>query len=270
MSDDPSPVNPAGPNPASPAPEPPAVRLPILEYHYTEFKMGETIQMKTEWFLAQMQWLSEAGYHTLTGAEVLAYVHGEAQPAQKSCVLRFDLGQPALTNYHDIILPALEKYDFHAIFCLLTNMIKDTCQNNYLCWDQVKEWEASGRIEAGSHGVYHPDYQKLVLAARQWDARESKRLIEAKLGHPISVFAYPYDSVPPRPDLLLKPLGYQLALCGYRIERSVLFKDASPYALPCYYVYSGEKTYPVISGTGGLTFGQMIEKAVKPPAKSAP
>jgi hypothetical protein len=68
--------------------------------------------------------------------------------------------------------------------------------------------------------------------------------------------------VPTRPDLLLKPLGYTLAFAGYRTERSVLLKDATPYSLPCYYVYSGESTYPVVTGTNGLTFGQMIDKAV--------
>ena len=86
-----------------------ASRIPALEYHYTEFKMGETIQMKTEWFLAQMQWLSDNGFKTLTGDDLIHFVQGDSRPPQKSCVLRFDLGQPALQNYQDVIIPALEK-----------------------------------------------------------------------------------------------------------------------------------------------------------------
>ncbi len=244
-----------------------ATRIPALEYHYTEFKMGKTIQMKTEWFLAQMQWLSDNGFKTLNGEELLQFVLGNSRPPQKSCVLRFDLGQPAYQNYHDVIIPALEKHSFHAIFFVLTNMIKDTCEDDYLCWGQLQEWEQANLIEVASHGVYHPDYRKLSLAARRWDAKESKRLIESKLGHSISFFAYPFDSVPDRANLLLKPLGYTLAFAGYRPERSVLFKDSTPYALPCYYVYSGEKTYPVITGSRGLTFGEMILKAVAPKKK---
>jgi peptidoglycan/xylan/chitin deacetylase (PgdA/CDA1 family) len=252
-------VNPVDPTLAS--------RIPALEYHYTEFKMGNTIQMKTGWFLAQMQWLSDNGFKTLSGEEVLHFVQGESRPPQKSCVLRFDLGQPAYQNYLEVIIPALEKHSFHAIFFLLTNMIKDDCKEDYLCWSQLKEWEQAGLIEIGSHGVYHPDYRKLSLAARRWDAKESKKLIEAKIGHPISFFAFPFDSVPDRPNLLLKPYGYTLAIAGYRPERSLLFKDPTPYALPCYYVYSGEKTYPVITGSRGLTFGEMILKAVAHPKK---
>jgi peptidoglycan/xylan/chitin deacetylase (PgdA/CDA1 family) len=241
-----------------------ASRIPALEYHFTEFKMGPTIQMTTEWFLAQMQWLSDNGFKTLSGDDIIHFVQGDSRPPQRSCLLRFDLGQPALQNYQDVIIPALQKYSFHAIFFLLTNMVKDTCENNYLCWSQLMEWEQAGLIEFGSHGVYHPDYKKLSLAARKWDAQESKRLIEARIGHSISIFAFPFDSVPPKPAALLKPVGYRLAIAGYRPERSVLFQDKTPYSLPCYYVYSGEKTYPVITGTHGLTFGEMLLGAVAP------
>src|SRR5512139_4057629 len=102
-----------------------AVRIPAIEYHHTEFKMGATIQMKAEWFLAQMQWLCDNGFQPLTGDELIPFVQGNSQPTQKSCVLRFDLGQPVLQNFHDVIFPALEKFGFHAIFFVLTNMIKD-------------------------------------------------------------------------------------------------------------------------------------------------
>jgi len=67
-----------------------------------------------------------------------------------------------------------------AIFFLLTNMIKDACEKNYHCWGQLQEWEQANLIEIASHGVYHPDYRTLSQAGRRWDAKESKRLIEAK------------------------------------------------------------------------------------------
>jgi len=242
-----------------------AIRIPLVEYHDTEYKGGATIQMKTEWFLEQMQWLSDNGFKSLTGEELIHFVHGESQPPQNSFALRFDLGLPGHTNFLDVIVPALEKYSFHAFFFVLTKMIKDESKENYIWWGQLREWEQTGLVEVGSHGVNHPDYRKITAAAIRSDAKQSKRIIETKLGHPISFLAYPYDSVPDRPGSLLKPLGYVLAFAGYRPERSVLFKDTTPYALPCYYPYSSPKTYPVITGTRGLTFGQMIQKAVAAP-----
>lgn len=239
-----------------------ANRIPVIEYHGTDYKGGATIQMKSKWFLEHLQWLSENGYQSLTGEQLVAFVQGASRPAMKSFVLRFDLGLAIAHNVREIILPALQKHGFHAIFLLLTNAVKEQCIKNYLCWPEILTWEQTGLVEIGSHGVYHPDYKKLSQAQRIWDAKTSKARIEAKLGHPIYLFGYPYDSVPPKPETLLKPLGYQLALAGYRIERSVRFQDPNPYSLPCYYPYSYDKLYPKITGTKGLTFGQMIEKAL--------
>jgi peptidoglycan/xylan/chitin deacetylase (PgdA/CDA1 family) len=234
----------------------------VLEYHDAEYKAGKTVQMKTGWFLDQMQWLDDNGFKTLTGGQLTGFVLGESRPARESCVLRFDLGLPAYRSFHGVIIQALEKHSFHAIFFVLTSMIRETCEGNYHCWDQLREWEQAGLIEIGSHGANHPDYRKMSPANCRQDAQVSKHLIESKIGHPISFLAFPYDSVPDRADELLKPLGYSLALAGYRQERSVLFKDPDPYGLPCYYPYSSDQAYPVIAGTRGLTFGQMIQGAV--------
>jgi peptidoglycan/xylan/chitin deacetylase (PgdA/CDA1 family) len=240
-----------------------ASRIPAIEYHGTEYNGGPTVQMTPEWFLAQMQWLSENEYKTLTNDEILQFVQGIAQPPKKSVILRFDMGLAILKDIREVILPALQKLSFHATFYVLTSAVKDTPQNNFICWSDLREWEQTGLVEVGSHGVYHPDYRKASTLARLWDARVSKRTIESKLGHPISFFAFPYDSVPNRPDLLLKLFNYRLAFAGYtRVDRSVQFKDPAPFGLPCYYPYSGKTIYPIITATKTLTFGQMIETAI--------
>ena len=69
-----------------------ALRIPAIEYHDTEYKGGQTVQMTTAWFLAQLQWLSENGYHALSNEEILRFVQGEYQPPKRSCFLRFDVG----------------------------------------------------------------------------------------------------------------------------------------------------------------------------------
>jgi len=241
-----------------------ASRIPALEYHGTEYNGGPTIQMRPEWFLAQMQWLSDNGYQTLTNDEILQFVQGIARPPRKACILRFDVGLAILKEIREVILPALQTFGFHATFYALTSSIRDTPYKNCICWSDLLEWEQTGLVEIGSHGVYHPDYRKAATATRVWDARVSKRIIESKLGHPISSFAFPYDSVPNHPDLLLKLFDYRLAFAGYtRLDRSVQFNDPTPFALPCYYPYSGQKIYPIITATKTLTFEQMIETAIQ-------
>lgn len=240
-----------------------ASRIPAIEYHGTEYNGGPTVQMTPEWFLAQMQWLSDNGYKALTNDEILQFIQGVARPPKNSCILRFDLGMAILKEMRDVILPALQKFSFHATFYVLTSAVRDTPYKNIICWSDLREWEQTGLVEIGSHGVFHPDYRKAGTLARLWDLRVSKRTIEAKLGHPISFFSFPYDSVPNHPDILLKLFNYRLAFAGYtRVDRSVQFKDPTPFALPCYYPYSGKMTYPIITGTK-LTFGQMIEASIQ-------
>ena len=241
-----------------------ASRIPAIEYHGTEYDGGPTVQMTPEWFLAQMQWLSDNGYKALTNDEILQFVRGVARPPKKSCILRFDLGLAILKETREVILPALQKFGFHATFYVLTSAVRDTPYNNIICWSDLLEWEQTGLVEIGSHGVFHPDYRKASTLTRLWDMRVSKRTIESKLGHPISFFTFPYDSVPNHPDILLKLFNYRLAFAGYtRVDRSVQFKDPTPFALPCYYPYSGKKIYPIITATKKLTFEQMIEAAIE-------
>ena len=233
----------------------------MVEYHNTEYTQGPTVAIHTNWFLAQLQWLSDNGYKSLTGEELIHFVQGDSRPPQKSFALRFDLGGSIFQNFHDVIIPALEKYSFRAFFFALTSMTRDDNQFGCISWNDLMDWEAAGLIEVASHGVNHPDYQQIDPPARLWDARERKRLIEAKIGHPIQFFGFPKDSAPAHPEAFLMPLGYKLGFAGPRMERSVLFKDPNPFALPCYYPYSDPNHYPAINGAKGLDFGGMIQAA---------
>ena len=253
------------PGQLDPTPLVPASRIPAIEYHDSEYGGGQ-VQMTTPWFMAQLQWLSDNGFKTLTNAEMIDFATGQDRPPQKSCFLRFDLGVPVLKNFREVIVPALQKFAFHATFFVLTSAIKDTSKDNSICWSNLKEWEQSGSVEVGSHGVYHPDYRKAGTPSRLWDLGTSKRTIESKLGHAISFFAFPYDSVPNHPDILLKLFGYKLGFAGYRLERSVHFKDADAFSLPCYYPYSNKKIYPFLTSTNKQSFEQMITAAIALPS----
>jgi peptidoglycan/xylan/chitin deacetylase (PgdA/CDA1 family) len=245
-----------------------ASRIPAIEYHDSNYGSG-TIEMTDEWFLAQMQWLADNGFKTLTSQELLQFALGNSRPPQNSCFLRFDLGLPTFKSFQQVIVPALVKYSFHATFFVLTSNIKDTqpANGNFNTWSSLREWEKTGLVEIGSHSVNHPDFRPTGTLTRLWELRESKRTIESKLGHSISLFAWPYDSVPNHPDVLLKLFGYNLGFAGFRNERSIVFKDPNLFALPCYYPYSSKKTYPLITTTNKLTFGQMIQAAVAIPKK---
>jgi hypothetical protein len=234
----------------------------VLEYHDTEYSPSATAQMHTEWFLPQLQWLSQNGFRTLSGGELVRFATGQDRPVQRSVVLRFDVSSAIYQNLRDVIVPALKRYSLRAIFFLLTSMVRDDNEDRCVSWDNLREWEATGLIEFGSLGVNYLDYRTASGPLRLRDAGDSKRLIESKLGYPIDLFAFPRDAAQAEPQSLLKPLGYKLAFDGPRLERSVVFKDPNPYALPCYYPFSDPKRYPAITGMKGLDFGGMMTAAV--------
>jgi peptidoglycan/xylan/chitin deacetylase (PgdA/CDA1 family) len=260
-------VNASNPTDVSTAVDPAlASRIPALEYHDSEYKGGETVQMTTQWFLDQMKWLSDNGFKTITSQELLQFVMGNTRPSQKSCFLRFDVGLPVYKNFQEVIVPTLVKYSFHAAFFVLTSNIKDTqpAKGNFVCWGHLREWEKTGLIDVGSHSITHPDFRPTGTPTRLYELRESKKTIESKLGHSISLFAWPYDSVPTHPDALLKLFGYNLGFAGYRTERSILSKDSDQFALPCYYPYSSKKAYPKLTTASNQTYDKLMLGAIAP------
>jgi peptidoglycan/xylan/chitin deacetylase (PgdA/CDA1 family) len=61
-----------------------------------------------------------------------------------------------------------------------------------LTWDQVQEMQASGWVSFGAHTMHHPVLSYLRDPAEvAYEVAESRRVLEQRLGHPVSTFAYP-------------------------------------------------------------------------------
>ncbi|MFZ2096755.1 MAG: polysaccharide deacetylase family protein [Anaerolineales bacterium] len=238
-----------------------ATHIPIIEYHYSEYNVSNQVMMTTDWFKSQMGWLADNGFTTLSAVDLIAYMNGSAFP-QKSVILSFDLGTARRDNFINVIIPTLEKYKFTALFFLLVNdnVITDTCDNSgKFCWDDLRQWQQEGIASIESHGITHPDYATLTTAQMRWDAGQAFKIISAKLGTAPLGFAYPFDSIPSHAPQVIQSLGYQFAVGGYsRPDRSVEVMDADRYSLPRVYPYSNMTIYPIIGGSKGETFDQMI------------
>lgn len=257
-------VSVASPDLPEPVAQPLAVRLPIVEYHYSSFYF-DGVAMQPGWFLEQMQWLADQGFYTLTIDELAGYIEGTYQPPQPSVALTFDVGISHFDEYLNVIIPALRRFGHHAIFFVQTQGVLDECDGTFTCWPSLAEWYAEGLISIGSHTVYHRDFNTLPPAQIALELAGSKKTIEEKLGVSVIGVCYPFDAPSPAAFPILKSLGYRFAVGGYtRAERSALFADAEPYNLPRYYPYSSDALYPVLSGSGGLTFPELILSSIAP------
>jgi N-acetyl-anhydromuramyl-L-alanine amidase AmpD/peptidoglycan/xylan/chitin deacetylase (PgdA/CDA1 family) len=243
-----------------------AKRIPIVEYHDSEYQMSKNqIIMTTEWFQEQMDWLDQNNFTPLSAEELVGFVNGTFFAPERSVVLTFDVGTGEAENFKEVIIPALREHQFIGLFFVLINAITDDGSNNTVTWSELHQWQEDGIISVQSHGVYHPDYQLLNFNQMLWDAKTSFDIISEKVGIEPLIFAYPFDSVPEETDLVMERAGYQLALDGHRLERSVLREDPDRYALPRYYPYSNPDYYPILSDGYGWTFPELMLASISEP-----
>jgi peptidoglycan/xylan/chitin deacetylase (PgdA/CDA1 family) len=222
--------------------------------------------MTPEWFQAQMHWLRDNGFTTITTAQLIGFLDGTEPLPQRSVLLTFDIGTHRAESYLSEIIPALREHGFHAVIFVLTNAVTDDGADNSVSWEMLREWQAEGLISVESHGVYHPDYRELSFGQQLWDATTSRSLITEKIGVAPRLFAFPFDAVPDEAELLMRDAGYEAAMAGHRNERSILVGDPDRFGLPRYYPYSSDAAYPVLVGPEGWTFEEMILGAIEPPA----
>jgi peptidoglycan/xylan/chitin deacetylase (PgdA/CDA1 family) len=87
-------------------------------------------------------------------------------------------------------------------------------ENLMLTWDQVKEMLESG-ISFGAHTVSHPILTRMPMDKVEEEIRQSKKTIEAKIGKPVTSFAYPFGKKAQyRPEIfpILERLQFKCAV----------------------------------------------------------
>jgi peptidoglycan/xylan/chitin deacetylase (PgdA/CDA1 family) len=187
------------------------VELPILMYHYVEpwppgpddVRLGLTV--RPEDFAAQMAWLNQQGYVTVSLYDLVAALAvGQPLPA-KPIVITFDDGYGTLM---DFAVPTMEQYGYTGTVFVITQLM-DEGFPQYLTWEEAESLNARGwMIEP--HTKTHDQ-----LAGRGYDFQlyqmlGSLQTVEAHIGRTPRFLAYPsgqYD------DLSVTLVG-QLQLWG--------------------------------------------------------
>ena len=117
--------------------------------------------------------------------------------------------------YALMALPGQERlFQVDELFSYLGVERPSSIPDHLLTWEQIREM-AEYRISSGSHTLTHPILSRITSDQAGKELIESKRLIEARTGHRVRVFAYPNgkpsDYSAETMDLL-KNAGYTAAL----------------------------------------------------------
>ena len=194
--------------------------VPIVTYHSVSaatdgFTVGEDA------FTGALDALRSQRFHAVTFHEWLAHLEQGAPLPPNPIVLTFDDGYE---DAYRTVLPALRARGMRAVFFVVTSFVgadeshrivrdEDGIRRRYLIWPEVRALAAAG-MEIGSHGVSHRRLADLTSNEARDELARSKQQLEAGLGKPVEIFAYPYNSVRRWLEPLVRDAGYRAAAAG--------------------------------------------------------
>ena len=204
----------------------------VLMYHSIAPYERDPFQVTVspERFAQQMQWLARRGYR---GTSVRELLEPPASASGTPVGLTFDDG------YADFIagaLPALLEQGFTATVFIVAGRLGG--ENGWdhpgprkalMTADQVRTVAATG-MEIGSHGLRHVPLTTVDAATLHAEVVESRAILEAVTGRPITGFGYPYGDAGAREVAAVESAGYRY---GCAVGRSAV---TGPYALPRTYI----------------------------------
>jgi peptidoglycan/xylan/chitin deacetylase (PgdA/CDA1 family) len=214
--------------------------LAILGYH----KIGEPppggwqtwFYVPEEIFAGHLSYLREHGWQVIDLLTLFGGIMAPESLPERAALLTFDDGYRSVRT---VALPWLLRFGYPAVLFVPTDYIGgfNGFDAGYepeesLCdWEDLRELERLG-VSIQSHGASHRSFSKLSLAEQEEELAQSMITLEAGLGKPVEVFAYPYGDGGTEPHLTgraLERAGYRAA-CLYKGGPNPL-PIAEPYRL---------------------------------------
>ena len=173
--------------------------IPVLIYHeiVTDGRPPSETVIALDRFEAQMRWLADNGYRTLSMARLITIMAGQAPMPARAVVLTFDDGWRNVLN----AVPVLERHGMKASFWIIAGK---GIGDDYMVWSDIEALARHPGFEVHSHTMTHPwdPVDNLVTwvegkvpgkgvdAARE-ELMGSKRELERHLHRPVNYLAWP-------------------------------------------------------------------------------
>jgi peptidoglycan/xylan/chitin deacetylase (PgdA/CDA1 family) len=184
---------------------------PILTFHHVAplppgaDRIEKNLHVLPEEFEQMLVDLQKSNYQLVFTSDIISYLARGERPPQKMVALTFDDGYE---DFYTEVFPLLKKYNIKASLYVITA----DSGGVYLTHDQLKELDASGLVEIGSHTVDHPNLASLPPAKQLEELRKSKETLDVLLNKDIKIICYPYGSYTKQTEALARQAGYQYGL----------------------------------------------------------
>lgn len=231
--------------PALSAVEPAQTALPVIMYHglLKDPQMAGQYVLSPADFEADILYLQQCGYQTVSMRQVIDYVLYDGALPEKPVLLTLDDGcLNNLTYLPDI----LERTDACALVSvvgqyaqLFTDHPDPAPSYAYMSWEEIAALAATGRVEIGNHSWgFHAQTPRRgsTRLAGESDARyrsvlteDAQRLQDAlsqNCGLKPLVYTYPYGQISDGADEILRDMGFCATLSCY--ERTTVLYPGQP------------------------------------------
>jgi peptidoglycan/xylan/chitin deacetylase (PgdA/CDA1 family) len=188
---------------------PDQAQVPILMYHYVSElppnadSLRRDLTVIPERFQAQLQYLADAGYHTITLLDLYLYLtHGYPLP-ENPVVLTFDDGY---SDAYEVVFPLLLGHGFTGTFFVLATPTHFESPG-YLTWAQMQEMAETG-MDIQAHGRDHVDLRGRSYDYLVYQILGIQEAIHSHTGRLPRFFCYPAGQYDADVIAVLESAGY--------------------------------------------------------------
>jgi len=213
--------------------------LPILTYHRLLSRDPspeadpKRISVSRDQFRSHLGWFRRLGYRSLRLEDyVRSLQRAEPAPA-RSLAITFDDGYEEVFS---LGLPVLQEFGFTATVFAVPGEERnrwDDGNARLMNPGELRQWLDAG-MEIGSHTSHHVHLTQIDREGAKRELMESKHLLEAATGRPVTLLAYPYGETNDTVEALARGAGYEAAFSTdhappdhsrnlFRLRRPVIF-----------------------------------------------
>lgn len=179
--------------------------LPILGYHRVGLLRDPHVPtVSAELFERHLQFLARHRYQVIDLEAVATLLDRGQRWPRRHVVITFDDGYEETAT---IAWPLLKRFGFPATVFVTP---AEVGRPGFMTWAQIADVAKDG-MTIGNHTMYHSYLPVVKPEQLQEELVESKRCIEAQVGHPVRFMSYPVGGFTPQVQGLLRQVGYRAA-----------------------------------------------------------
>lgn len=181
-------------------------RVPVIMYHDITDKKQVFFDVTPQDFEAALKSIQQKGLTPIDVDRLLTHLRTGLPLPEKPILLTFDDGY---AGHYNFVYPLLKKYQYPGLFSIYTDKLDKRLGRPGVTWEQLKEMAADPLITISAHSVTHPkDVSQLPDDKLRYEVRQSKKVLEERLGVEIHVFTYPEGNYDGRVIKEIEAAGY--------------------------------------------------------------